>query len=249
MLSLYAASMFADRPDLLTEQSVRSPQRIWSLRDLLIGVAVLPVGFVAIAVVLRLLHLGRTTEVLMGSVAFEVLMAAVVLGMARWRGISLARLGFVRPNTWWAVVRPWLGAYGVMMGYGLVLELMSLLHLDVSRFEGGNPLPVERGAGIVALAMLGVTVTCLAPLCEELFFRAFVFLAIRGRTGLLAAAVLSGLAFALFHVNLSVLIPFALIGVLLAWAMEASGSLWTSIVAHALVNLLAFVVSVATLGR
>ena len=65
---------------------------------------------------------------------------------------------------------------------------------------------------------------------------------------MLAAALLSGLLFSAFHVNLSVLLPFTLVGALFAWGFEASGSLWTSIAAHFLVNGLGFMATLARLG-
>jgi membrane protease YdiL (CAAX protease family) len=59
------------------------------------------------------------------------------------------------------------------------------------------------------------------------------------------AYMISGAVFALFHLNLSVIVPFALIGVIFAWAFWNSGSLWTTIGAHAAVNGLSFAFAVA----
>ena len=96
---------------------------------------------------------------------------------------------------------------------------------------------------------LGATVVLVAPVAEELYFRAFLFRAARPRLGVLAAALLSGALFAVFHANLAVLLPFTLVGALFAWGFEASGSLWTSIVAHFLVNGLGFLATLASLAR
>ena len=48
--------------------------------------------------------------------------------------------------------------------------------------------------------------------------------------------------------NLAVLIPFTVVGALFAWGFEASGSLWTSIAAHVLVNGLGFAATLAQLA-
>ena len=88
-----------------------------------------------------------------------------------------------------------------------------------------------------------------APLAEEIYFRAFLFRATRRWLGLLVAALLSGVLFAGFHGNLAVLIPYTIVGALFAWGFEASGSLWTTIVAHFLVNGLGFAATLMSVSR
>ena len=56
--------------------------------------------------------------------------------------------------------------------------------------------------------------------------------------------VASGLAFGAFHVSLSVLLPFTVIGMLFAWAFKASGSLWVTILAHFIFNSVALILTV-----
>jgi membrane protease YdiL (CAAX protease family) len=88
----------------------------------------------------------------------------------------------------------------------------------------------------------------LAPLVEEVLFRGLVFGGLRTRSRVLAYGV-SCILFALVHVWQFVLVNcdltyFLLMvqylapGVVLAWAYDHSGSLWTSIGLHALANAL-----------
>lgn len=218
---------------------------MWTKGDLILGIGLMVLTFGVVVVVLAILQPKGLVAGIIGTVSFEGAMAAIVLGLAWRRGLSLRRLGFVAPSSWTSVLGAWFGSYGIMFGYGLVLVFLRSIDLDTSRFEGGNPLPVRPGTSPALLAALGFMVVVVAPFCEELYFRAFLFRAFRGFARLLTAALLSGLAFALFHVNLAVILPFALIGALFAWSMERSGSLWTSIVAHFLVNSLSFAVSVS----
>jgi hypothetical protein len=88
-------------------------------------------------------------------------------------------------------------------------------------------------------------VVVVAPVAEELFFRGLIFRALVARVPLPVAYAVSGLVFAGFHLNVAVLVPFALIGVIFAWAFWNSGSLWTTIGAHAAVNGLSFAFAVA----
>ena len=53
--------------------------------------------------------------------------------------------------------------------------------------------------------------------------------------------------FGVFHVNLSVLVPFSFVGALFAWAYEESGSLWVTIAAHAGFNGVSFAVTLLLL--
>ncbi|RLT28181.1 MAG: CPBP family intramembrane metalloprotease [Chloroflexi bacterium] len=244
----YPRCMFADLPQVM-EREPEPLQRIWRVRDLVIGVTAMIVAFIAVVGTLALLRVHGFVAGFAATLLFEVILAAIVLGLARLRRISFAQLGFVRPRNWGLAITAWLGSYAVAISYALALLALKAAHLDTSRLEGGNPLPLGPDATPLMLGALGVLVIGFAPVCEELFFRGFVFRCVRGFAPLFAAALISGLGFAVFHANLAVVVPYALIGALFAWSVESSGSLWTSIVAHTLVNTLSFVVSVAVFAR
>lgn len=86
-------------------------------------------------------------------------------------------------------------------------------------------------AGIALLAIV------IAPLNEELLFRAGVFRFARDRASRPAALLLSSVFFAALHANLASFLPLVLLGVTLALAYEKSGSLVSSVALHALFNL------------
>jgi sodium transport system permease protein len=71
--------------------------------------------------------------------------------------------------------------------------------------------------------------------CEELFFRGFVFAGLR-RLGIWWAIVLSALMFGLAHSSVYRLLPTFFLGLLFGLAVWRSGSVATSIIAHALNN-------------
>ncbi|HTL67978.1 MAG TPA: CPBP family intramembrane glutamic endopeptidase [Lacunisphaera sp.] len=77
----------------------------------------------------------------------------------------------------------------------------------------------------------------LAPVYEELLFRAGLYRFCRQKLGRAWALVLSGCLFGALHQNLASFVPLALFGMCLALAYEATGSLVVAIVAHALFNL------------
>jgi membrane protease YdiL (CAAX protease family) len=94
------------------------------------------------------------------------------------------------------------------------------------------------------LLLLSGTLTCVvAPVCEELLFRGFVFTALRNWCGMFPAAVITGLAFGAFHAGSAPaadLAPLAALGFGLCLLYHRTGSLYPCIVAHSLNNSLAF---------
>jgi membrane protease YdiL (CAAX protease family) len=80
------------------------------------------------------------------------------------------------------------------------------------------------------------SVALVAPLFEEILFRGFVFAQLRHRFGLAAAASVSAALFALVHFSLGSFLPLFALGLVLAWAYEATGNLMTSMLIHAAWN-------------
>ena len=223
----------------------------WRVSDLLLGVGgllgslLVVFGLIGLAVALGAEGRDRDLWAAGATVGFEASLAGLVLLLARRRGIGLGELGLCRPARWGLLPAALIGAY-VMLGlYQALLVLLEALGIDASALDGGNPLPSDADQGIATLALLGVAVVVAAPLGEELFFRGLLFRGLRGYWRVLPALALSGLLFGLFHVNPSVLVPFTAVGMVFAWAMEQSESLWIPIAAHAAFNSLAFAAHVA----
>jgi membrane protease YdiL (CAAX protease family) len=80
---------------------------------------------------------------------------------------------------------------------------------------------------------------------EETFFRGFLFGGLRGRWGFFAAALASGLLFAVAHIDPLVFIPFTAVGMIFAWGYVYSGSLLASVIAHLLFNSISFGLAVS----
>ena len=102
----------------------------------------------------------------------------------------------------------------------LVRALEQLLLLD------GAPAPLW-----LVWLVIGIT----PAICEELFFRGLVLSGLR-RLGLWPALLTCALLFGLAHSSVYRLIPTFFIGLLLSWLVWRTGSIWTSILAHALNN-------------
>lgn len=130
-----------------------------------------------------------------------------------------------------------------------VLSLNSLIVQTYFIFEGEYPPKQEvvdiflslGGGWKTVVAVFSVLV--LAPLAEEMFFRGVLYRIFKwafsaSRFGAIAAAVLSGVLFALIHADAYVFVPLALMGVFLCMAYEKGGSILSPILVHAAFNAL-----------
>ena len=92
-----------------------------------------------------------------------------------------------------------------------------------------------RSPAVVAGMFLVACV--LAPLNEELLFRAGLYRYCRQKLGRRWALAISGCCFGALHANWAGFLPLALLGMGLALVYEATGSIRVAVVAHGLVNL------------
>ena len=92
---------------------------------------------------------------------------------------------------------------------------------------------LESPAEIVLFIVLAVV--C-APVLEELLFRGVLFRFLVSQWGFWAAALSSGLSFAIIHYNWFALVSLWWVGFLLAWVYWKTSSIKTAIVFHACFN-------------
>ena len=139
----------------------------------------------------------------------------------------------------------WTGPRSVYWKGGLALVAVLLLGALASFLlvwsglgEGSAPIILE---GDLVSAFIALVV--LVPLAEEILFRGVLYGGLKSwfRSGLVAAFV-SSLGFAIAHGDLMSWPHHFLLGLLLCWSLERSGSLWSSVSIHALNNAFAFLV-------
>ena len=221
----------------------------WGLRDVLMGVA-FPFTLWAVALGLAIASgaatdEGASTGEVIGGVVLTLILQAVLLGLAaaltlRKYGLSWRDLGF-RPfpsNLYWTAGAVAIGAHVLVISYAAIVTA-----------AGAGALAPQQGLESLfesraVLPLVGVATVLVAPLAEETFFRGFVFGGLR-RYGFFWAALASGLLFASFHVSsrdsAGLVIPFTVIGVAFAGLYHYTGSLWSTITAHLIFNLVSFV--------
>lgn len=193
--------------------------------------------------------------------------AGIAAGAGQQFGMLAAMLAFASRSPGFRVQAP-RRAVDLLRG-GAVTFLISLpiLHLTsqlwewILRLGGLEPKrqdlvrifnEADSRLFLGALILLAVAV---APIAEELVFRAGIFRFLRSRVPKFLALLLPATAFAALHVNWTTLeglvsfVPLIVLAVVYSLAYERTGNIGTTIVAHALFNLNTIIMILSGLGE
>ncbi|MEA2481275.1 MAG: protease family protein [Thermoleophilaceae bacterium] len=153
---------------------------------------------------------------------------AVMLA-ARIRPPHRSQFGFRRPR-----LGPAVGWSLVAIASYIAITLLYELILQPNASD-----PIDTGQRLGTQIGSCVIIIVVAPLCEEFFFRGFLYRILRGRMGLWPALVIDGALFGSVHLSSGGPLAVAVIaplGFLLCLVYERSGSLYPCIALHALNN-------------
>jgi len=87
-----------------------------------------------------------------------------------------------------------------------------------------------------AIFLLVITLVVLAPICEEIFFRGYLYPIIRNKMPAGSAMLINGAIFAAAHFELVGFLPRMLLGLGLAYMYDKKRSLVSPVIGHALYN-------------
>jgi uncharacterized protein len=165
-------------------------------------------------------------------------LAAVYCARLGGRALRAWQLGLRRPGVgWWTAGR-------LVVALLIVFVILSVVWSDVLHPEEEKLLEqLGSNEGALLLALSAALTCVVAPICEEILFRGYIFTALRNWRGTLPAAVITGLLFGGVHIGSAPvldLVPLAGLGFGLCLLYRYTGSLYPSIVAHSLNNSLAF---------
>jgi membrane protease YdiL (CAAX protease family) len=229
---------------------------VWAIRDIVAGIvlAVISIVILGVAIIVPAIEVfGEDTP---GARAFQGLtiivwdlsLIGIVTWLARRKGGNTVNLGWRQPwegETWgfWKLARIGAGAYVcslvVLYAYNLILTVAGLEDLLPSQ-----QIPEDFFDTAWLIPIIGVSIVVTAPVCEEFFFRGFIYAGLRRSLRVPFAALLSGFLFSMAHADVGLVLPFTLIGAILAIVYERTGSLWANIGVHFWFNLVSFTVLV-----
>ena len=143
----------------------------------------------------------------------------------------------LRPTRFWTAL--WLVVL-TLIGF-LIFSLIWAAVVNAEKEKLLEQLGTNEGT---TLLLLSAGLTCVvAPVCEELLFRGFIFTALRNWRGMWPAAVTTALVFGAVHAGSAPavdLVPLAGLGLGLCLLYRYTGSLYPCIAVHSLNNSLAF---------
>jgi membrane protease YdiL (CAAX protease family) len=196
---------------------------------LLIGVSVLVVAGLGV-----IFESEIPTSVLSASllVANPLVLGVCGLFFARQAFLPLRGfLGFSRPQWFWMFP-------GVIFAGQLSDGLYRWIQSNAQDLDGGAVDSLASAVQEPGLAggfiLLGALV--LAPVGEELFFRGWIWGAVRRYNSAVVAILVSGVAFAGYHMDPAHALALLPLAVWLSWLRWATNSIWPCIWAHALNN-------------
>lgn len=85
-----------------------------------------------------------------------------------------------------------------------------------------------------------VAVVLIAPIAEEIIMRGWLYGKLRNRTGIIAALIITSLTFAILHGQWNVAVATFALSAVLCGLREITGTIWSGIILHILVNGIAF---------
>jgi membrane protease YdiL (CAAX protease family) len=226
-------------------RSVAGRRIDWTGTDLVLGV----VWFIALFVVIplpiagvTLLFLDRNSPgfaaasfIIGAGSEIGIVAAAAMLTFGKYGG-GWGRLGFVAPG-WsaagWALAA-FAGAMALSIAYGVMVENIGALDFLKSDCAQQIPRVVREHRWVLAVASFMVIVV--APPCEEIFFRGFLFTGMAKRWGLAAGILVSALVFAGAHLDYRSFVPILGVGACFAFAYSRSRNILSTMAAHVAFN-------------
>ncbi len=191
---------------------------------------------------------GQNTVLLSLSLFVNLLTCLYVFYIIRTGyGIPVTSLGLTTRN-WKSDIRFGLKYYlcvlPVIIIAGFVVDFISrMFGIVPERQKIINNILNEDSQGVLAFMIFFGMLA--APVVEEFLFRGFLQPAARDAFGRLKAVLFSGFLFALVHLNAHVFLQIFILGLLLAYLFEKTGSLIAPITVHVCHNTatLAFLIS------
>lgn len=174
---------------------------------------------------------GGTAIVDLAVVAACVLLAAMTTRPRAWQfGLRSAPLGYTAAIAGIGV----LAFFLFSLVYGAIVQPKSPQKTIENLGADQNTALLVSGALVVIL---------IAPVCEELFFRGFLYRTLRLRMPMWAAALIDGVVFGIVHGSstaISALPILAVLGIVFCWVYERTGTLFATIALHALNNTISY---------
>ncbi len=214
----------------------------WEMIWQVLGIGFFFLGQIGLPLILSLIHLDASSLSLRGK-AIYVLCSylAMTLGGLSVLYFSLKPF-FPLTADWFSFrwqSRWWLWGLGGYLAALPLVVLVSLINQQFWQGQGGsNPLLflALEAQDKVVLIIFFFTASIAAPFFEEIIFRGFLLPSLTRYLPVSGAIILSSFVFAIAHLNLSEVLPLAILGMVLGTVYARSRNLLASMLLHSLWN-------------
>ena len=224
----------------------RTDNKHWSLTDvfkvflfyLLMMLAGIPVFFKIVKYIFELdlvETFGQNTILLSLSLVVNILTCLYIFNIViTGYGLPVASLGLTICN-WKSDIKTGLKYYlmvlPVMIAAGFIVDFaLRSLGIEPEQQDIINNILSEDSLGVLAFMIFFGMLA--APIVEELLFRGFLQSAVRITCNKMQTVLISGFVFALIHWNAHVFLQIFILGLMLAYLFEITGSLVAPLTVH-----------------
>ncbi|WP_427108858.1 CPBP family intramembrane glutamic endopeptidase [Lysinibacillus xylanilyticus] len=128
----------------------------------------------------------------------------------------------------WGIIGFFLVFFGQMIGAAIEMAIFGI--------QGGSQntadiVSIAKGAPIAILAIV-----VFGPILEEFVFRRVIFGSLVQTTNFWIAGIVSAIFFALIHFDFSHILLYTICGLIFAFLYHKTKRIWTSIIAHVMLN-------------
>jgi uncharacterized protein len=217
------------------------PWQLWP------GLAFLPLPFVLNGLMTYMMRQGEeisvgAAQLLVSLLLYSSTLAFAFIAVSRY-GNAFEELGLNARNLPSSLGLGFVGgslAFWLAVASGLVSQGMLGDLVEVEKWlQGFFDVNVKDVTGVDIL-IAGIIIIVAAPICEELFFRGYLYPAMRSRIGLWGAVLLNGFIFSAVHMSVFGLLGRTFAGAIFCLLYEYNDNLWSPITAHAINNFVAF---------
>lgn len=173
------------------------------------------------------------------SIAFQFICAGIVTAFVITRIRPIAWLGLrwrkwpwvflIAPTT---VVSMWI-LFGGLQWSGFMDWVKSM---GIDSVQDTVKLLQDKSTDPLTLGLMAAAAVLVAPFCEEIVFRGYLYPAAKRFAGPWVACIFSAIIFASAHGNAGALLPLFIFGCVLVFIYEKTGSIWAPMAVHLCFN-------------
>lgn len=169
------------------------------------------------------------------SIAFQFICAGIVTAFVitrirpvEWLGLRWRKWPWILLIAPGAVVSMWI-LFGGLQLSGFMDWVKSM---GIDSVQDTVKLLQDDSTDPLALGLMAAAAVLVAPFCEEIVFRGYLYPAAKRFTGPWVACFFSAIIFASAHGNAGALLPLFIFGCVLVLIYEKTGSIWAPMAVH-----------------